>query len=861
MDVKTKKAQDPKWYPDETKERREKENKKQTNTDKELKTAHIKECNRWARAYREIGANVIPIKYKSKSPNISTWIEFQKKKVPEETFENWIKNNKFENIAILGGHVSQDLVCFDIDDPKDFKNLQLGTDKLIADGAWVTETPKERGRYHIVIRDKNEITSGRLEKHIDYRANDCYWLVYPSIHPVGKQYNFLNTRDPKQLKLPSKRNTMALFETWNDILNQKKGTKKAITATVESKEDFDNSPDCIRNAFKLGATPGMRYYVAQSLSSYLQQQKFPLEMAQEIIINWFNTKCNTEGRPIKDIKKAVTLVYKKKKYAMGCRYWRNKTTFCPYEKMKDCPFYQAEPSHTIEVEEKNIVDEISEKQIAKSQEKDLFNDNSLIGLARNYYDKCTNAPWQFGVHMTIHIIGHAMGVNSVHMIQPRAMHHNTYVVLIGPSTLSRKTTSQDLGMGFCMQNSKLPTSFSPQGLLKAMTDQPHAILALGEFSSVLRGIKFGGNMADLKEIMNELHRCPPEYEKRLVKIDKSYKILDPYLCVSTTCTPEEFKSNVTEEIIYGGFLARFIMVPGNSTYRPREKITPDNANIERELRRLVNKTYDLFNQPQIEDWGRRKYVEFEFSDDGLKEFNRIDKMLTTEKKWDDVKPFVGRYLDYIITYADILFISDLIGIIGREKWLNIDDLDNLDNLEHLEHLEHFALTNNKLSSTQTKPSKSSKSSKSSKCSLSNCYRKGEKKHYFTVPAKYVTLAWRIISPSLDFTKELVRYLNEDVKIARLKTVLEKHAPTTRSYALRNTHLLKKDFDDALNTMKDRSEAFELYVKSMNAYDKESETRVYCLKSNIGTKKCTFCPYKCTFDQRHPQLSNDKGVVT
>ena len=300
-----KKEQCPDWYPEETKERKQQEKKQLEKVGKDLKKEHIKKCEEWAKAYYNWGLNIIPIKYKSKAPNrfkeneVKQW---HHKRIPRKVFDQWIRTHRFENIAILGGHISKDMVCFDFDNPEDFKILGLSVDKLIEDGAWVTETPKEPGRFHIVIRDKDELKTNRLEKHIDYRANEHYWLVYPSIHPNGKPYNFLNTHNHEEFKLPTTKNTLAIFEKWNDVLSQKKGTTKTIKATVESKEDFDNSPDCIRNAMKNGAGPGMRYYVAQALSSYLQQQKFPLELAIKIVMDWFETKCSTEGRPKKDVK-------------------------------------------------------------------------------------------------------------------------------------------------------------------------------------------------------------------------------------------------------------------------------------------------------------------------------------------------------------------------------------------------------------------------------------------------------------------------------------------------------------------------------------------------------------------------------
>lgn len=327
---------------------------------------------KWVWAYYNKGCNLLPIKYKTKVPNglskgeIKKW---QYNRQPKELIQKWLDAGLFEGVAILGGKVSGNLICLDFDDPEYFTILGLTTDGLLKDGAWVTETPRERGRYHVVIRDKNEVKVTRKQRFIDYRANEHYWLVYPSIHPdKGKQYNFLNTHNPNDLELPAIRDTLAMFEVWSNKISEIKGTKDKISKTVKTKKEFDTSADCIRNAWKMGAPPGERYYIAIALASWLQQRDFPEEMATELVVNWFLTKCNTEGRDVEDIKGAVATAYTKvkdedgelKTYETGCNFWREKTTFCPYPDKKDCPYKPAEIKGKKELLEKYGVFETKE---------------------------------------------------------------------------------------------------------------------------------------------------------------------------------------------------------------------------------------------------------------------------------------------------------------------------------------------------------------------------------------------------------------------------------------------------------------------------------------------------------------------
>jgi P4 family phage/plasmid primase-like protien len=302
----------------------------------------------WVRAYHKLGLNPIPIKgghhdNRDKEPNIESTKPFFYNDVTKEQMEEWLKEGLYQNVALMGGK----LACFDLDDPKALTDLNLNSDLIIKEGYWFTETPKEPGRCHIVIGNKGlEKITRRNEEGIDLRCFEHYWLVYPSIHPNGKYYNFLNTKDPNELKLPKEKNALAQWEMMVDKLRKIHGTTEKFNETLKTKNAFDKSPDCIRLAWEHGAKPGNRYYTAIGLGSWLQKKDFPLEMAQSIITAWFKEKCNTDGRPTDDIKNGVKVGYLGKdengkeviRYEAKCFYWRQKVKYCPYKEIIDCPY-------------------------------------------------------------------------------------------------------------------------------------------------------------------------------------------------------------------------------------------------------------------------------------------------------------------------------------------------------------------------------------------------------------------------------------------------------------------------------------------------------------------------------------------
>ena len=135
--------------------------------------------------------------------------------------------------------------------------------------------------------------------------------------------------------------------------------------------------------------------------------------------------------------------------------------------------------------------------------------------------------------------------------------------------------------------------------------------------------------------------------------------------------------------------------------------------------------------------------------------------------------------------------------------------------------------------------------------LLSCYSEQEKNHLFKIDEEYVKRAFAILKPSLECAKEVARYVNEDMKVARLSGVLAKHAPLPRSTAMRYSKLIKKDFDEAIDTLEDREEAFELKIHSKSKQFRD--LRVYCTRSSIDTNKCKKCQFKCTYEDRLPNL--------
>jgi hypothetical protein len=164
------------------------------------KAYQIKEIEKWVWFYYKQGFSIIPLKAKSKKPNISTWDEYKSRTPTEKKIKDWVKKGLFENLGVICGAISNNLLVIDFDDPTILNDTGLTIERAQKLG-WLQKTGRE-GRYQLWLRNKDD--PGDTVKdaliNLERRGNGAYVVATPSIHPNGKQYYFLNAKEPRDLK-------------------------------------------------------------------------------------------------------------------------------------------------------------------------------------------------------------------------------------------------------------------------------------------------------------------------------------------------------------------------------------------------------------------------------------------------------------------------------------------------------------------------------------------------------------------------------------------------------------------------------------------------------------------------------------
>jgi hypothetical protein len=141
------------------------------------------------------GQSVIPIRYRDKRPEISTWEPYKSQLPSPKEIIHWFPD-KLHNLAIITGVRGLAVIDFDSMDRYLFWQLWAVRKGLPADYvARLTYKVQTARGMHVYIRLPHDERNRSLEG-IDVKAKGGYVLAPPSIHPSGVPYKAVNPGAP-----------------------------------------------------------------------------------------------------------------------------------------------------------------------------------------------------------------------------------------------------------------------------------------------------------------------------------------------------------------------------------------------------------------------------------------------------------------------------------------------------------------------------------------------------------------------------------------------------------------------------------------------------------------------------------------
>lgn len=158
-----------------------------------------------ASAWYQVGMSVIPLEGKkpavyaigSNGAKRMNWRNHMKRRVGEETIKKWYKLGMLENIGIVCGRISDNLVVIDLDGEDAVQRFESRWGVILDTYTVRTGSGKGKHLYYYV----NDLPPSRRHDGVEIRADGCYVVAPPSIHPdTGNAYSVIKNLPIMQLR-------------------------------------------------------------------------------------------------------------------------------------------------------------------------------------------------------------------------------------------------------------------------------------------------------------------------------------------------------------------------------------------------------------------------------------------------------------------------------------------------------------------------------------------------------------------------------------------------------------------------------------------------------------------------------------
>ncbi len=257
------------------------------------------------------------------------------------------------------------------------------------------------------------------------------------------------------------------------------------------------------------------------------------------------------------------------------------------------------------------------------------------GILKNYIEyssESTDAPEHYHIFGGISTVSAVVGRRVYfHGYGGKNLYLNTWVVILAPSSLYRKSTVLGIAKSilYSVQPSLVsPSEFTPEGFLSHLKENPQSVIFWSEFAGILSQME-RNYMLGSKELLTELYDCPDIYERKLkagvIKVEK------PYVSIFAGSTLDWLNSKLKEGDIRGGFLNRFIPVPPgkkSKTYafppQPNNALRTQLVAELTELQQISGPADFTMVRPEYEKW----YINYEQGLGNLRNVQNLSGFLT-----------------------------------------------------------------------------------------------------------------------------------------------------------------------------------------------------------------------------------------
>ncbi len=260
--------------------------------------------------------------------------------------------------------------------------------------------------------------------------------------------------------------------------------------------------------------------------------------------------------------------------------------------------------------------------------------NDFYRLYINTFNECSEAPPKFILTVLFASLGSSISLSRWISWGTRKIFPNFWVIIIGESTTSRKTTSLDNGLKMIKMHNKdnpnrhylLPSRSSMSSLLEVLVYEKNGVIEHSELATFLELLKKGFNV-DMKSLLTNFFDVPPSYKINF-KTTGNTNLQYPIFSIATATTPVWLKHNLSKGDATSGFLARFLFAFQNKKTRSIPiPMQPDAKKIKK-LNKVFKQLFELKpKEITFDQEFRTVYEEFYHESDELIEKLAVDNGL------------------------------------------------------------------------------------------------------------------------------------------------------------------------------------------------------------------------------------------
>jgi len=284
----------------------------------------------------------------------------------------------------------------------------------------------------------------------------------------------------------------------------------------------------------------------------------------------------------------------------------------------------------------------------------LLPKKDFISQYIRYASKLTDAPPIY--HEVVGLI--LLATITEGKVKFRNINANIYAVLVGKSTIMRKSASIDIGNKILYKIDKnliIPPDFSPEAFIDRLEANSKGLIYWSEFGQFLSA-SGRSYMVGIKETITDLFDCPEERKKILR--NREIIIKNPYICIVTATTKAWMK--VDKKDLVGGFLSRYIFINAEPSEKDRNYLIPPGPDVEGEIKimDMLKKLRKLKFEIRLSTRAVELYKKFKES------FSKEMEAINDEK---GESGFLGRLEIYALKLAMLYQISEKTQKIIRQR--------------------------------------------------------------------------------------------------------------------------------------------------------------------------------------------------